>query len=121
MSFRIRTLFLTASLLGAAAASAQESAAPQDPAKAASASSAPAAAPAESPQTPDGERLFAFWRAPDFQQRFADSLIAESDFESKVGGNERELLLEIADGLGKREAESGCGRCGTFGHSTAEG
>lgn len=107
MSFRTRTLFLTASLLGAAAASAQEAAAPQEPAKAAVAPSAPAAlaAPAEAPQTPDGERLFAFWRAPDFQQRFADSLIAESDFEPKVGGNERELLLEIADGLGKAPAE----------------
>ena len=97
MSFRTRNLFLTVSLLGAVAASAQEAAAPQEPAK--------AAAPAAAPQTPDGERLFAFWRAPDFQQRFADSLIAESDFEPKVGGNERELLMEIADGLGKAPAE----------------
>ncbi|MCA3009764.1 MAG: tetratricopeptide repeat protein [Phycisphaerales bacterium] len=107
MSFRTRTLFLTVSLLGAAAASAQEAAAPQAPAKAAVAPPAPVApaAPAEAPQTPDGERLFAFWRAPDFQQRFADSLVAESDFEPKVGGNERELLLEIADGLGKAPAE----------------
>ena len=43
--------------------------------------------------------------AHDFQQRFADSLVAESDFEPKVGGNERELLLEVAEGLGKAPAD----------------
>lgn len=98
MSFRTRTPFLAASLLCgfAAAAFAQESAAPQEPAK---------AEPAAAPQSPSGEALFQFWRAPDFQQRFADSLVAESDFEPKVPANERELLLQVADELGKATAE----------------
>ena len=104
MSFRIRIPFVLAAFAGGlAAVSSAQAPTPQDPPKAEPAAEAKPVAAA--PQAPSGEPLFQFWRAPDFQQRFADSLIAESDFEPKVGGNERELLLEVADGLGKATAE----------------
>lgn len=47
---------------------------------------------------------FEFWRAPDFQQRFADSLVAENDFEPKMTPADRDLLVEVSEAMAKAPA-----------------
>lgn len=48
---------------------------------------------------------FAFWTQPEFQQRFAESYLAESDYEPKVTAADRDLLVEIAELLATASAE----------------
>lgn len=82
-----------------------------------SAAQKPAARPAEAASEPQGQgngptpatgvrsaheptatdAVFVFWASPDFQRRFAESLLAESDYEPKVTANERDLLIEVAE------------------------
>ncbi len=70
----------------------------------AAAQEAAASAPA-APGTAEITGALAFWRAPDFQQRFADSLVAESDFEPKVTADDRDLLLEVSEAMSKATAD----------------
>jgi Tfp pilus assembly protein PilF len=81
------------------AAASPEPALPQQPgaAVAADANAFEAATAPAAPAPP----VFSFWTSPDFQRRFADSLIAESDYEPRSLASEQELLLEIAELLGK--------------------
>lgn len=76
---------------GGAARVAEAAAAPPEGAVAA----APAVATREASTAADA--LFEFWKDPGFQRRFAESYLAESDYEPKVSASEREFLLEIAD------------------------
>lgn len=50
---------------------------------------------------------FEFWRSPDFQRRFAESLLAESDHEPRVTAGERDTMLaasELLSGSGDAAA-----------------
>lgn len=75
----------------AAPAVADATATRQGPVAATAASNAAPPAPAP----PAG--LFAFWKEPEFQQRFAESYLAESEYEPKVTAGERDFLVEVAE------------------------
>lgn len=79
----------------AAAAAPQAAVARAVPADASATAAAP---PAQGPESAAGPGID--WRSPEFQRRFAESYLAESDFEPKVTASERDLLVEVAELLG---------------------
>lgn len=67
---------------------------PQEPAPA---GTAPATGARSTLDAAPSDAAFAFWKAPGFQQRFAESYLAESDVEPRVTASEREFLVEVAE------------------------
>jgi tetratricopeptide (TPR) repeat protein len=46
------------------------------------------------------DAVFPFWESAEFRQRFAESYLAESEYEPRVTAAEREFLVEVTEVLG---------------------
>lgn len=61
----------------------------------------PSQGPADAVAAPTGATMaapaFEFWRSPDFQRRFAESLLAESDYEPRVTASERDTMVAASE------------------------
>lgn len=57
------------------------------------------------PQRSDGGELLAVWNSPEFRRRLAESLVAETELEPRLGEADRELLIESFDAIAAERME----------------